>query len=190
MRKTVGFGKTAQRGTWRVSDATGSFRQSPAYKRVHGYTVMELMTVLALTGIILAMAIPNIPRGTYDLWGTQTLFLGDIRAARTLSLTKGDHFRLLVTGVDSYEVRRMQLLGGIWIDRVQPPITARTLPTHISFAAGVTNSYEFNTRGLLVNSNAVQDILLTDSQSGRYRGVTVWPSGQVAPDNDAAPAGP
>ena len=156
---------------------------------VRGYTIMELMTVVALTGIILAMAIPNIPRGTYDLWGTQTLFLGDIRAARTLALTKGDHFRLVVTSNTSYEVRRMTLLGTLWIDRVQDPLTSRTLPAHVTFAEGASNSYEFNTRGLLVNPDAVQSILLTDARSGRYRGITVWPSGQVAPDNDAGPAG-
>ena len=185
----VGFLATRQWGTWRVSDARASSRRFPTYKCVRGYTIMELMTVVGLTGIILAMAIPNIPRGTYDLWGTQTLFLGDIRAARTLALTKGDHFRLVVTAAGTYDVRRMQLLGAIWIDRVQPPLTSRTLPAHVTFAAGVNNSYEFNTRGLLVNPNAVQSVLLTDSRSGHYRGVTVWPSGQVAPDNDAGPSG-
>ena len=185
----LGFKVTRRRVTWRVSDATASSRRVPTYRTVRGYTVMELMTVVGLTGIILGMAIPNIPRGTYDLWGTQTLFLGDIRSARTLALTKGDHFRLLVTGANSYQVRRMQLMGAIWIDRVQAPVASRTLPAHVTFAAGVNNTYEFNTRGLLVNPGAVQSILLTDERSGHYRGITIWPSGQVAPDNDATPAG-
>ena len=183
----VGFTATRQRVTWRVGDASASPRRSPAYTRVRGFTIVELMTVVGLAGIILGMAIPNIPRGTYDLWGSQTQFLADIRAARTWSLTKGDHFRLVVTGATHYEVRRMQLLGTTWIDRVQAPVSSRTLPAHVSFAAGDDNIYEFNTRGLLVNPGGVENMLLTDNRSGHYRGVTVWPSGQVAPDNTAAP---
>lgn len=183
-----GFDGMDWRPAWRVGDAAVSPRQSPSYKRARGFTLIELVTAVGLIGIMLGMAMPYIPHGTYDLWGTQVQFLADMRAARTLALTKGDHYRLVVTSATHYEVRRMQLQGANWVDRVQPPIVSRTFGSTISIAEGATNIYEFNTRGLLVNPGTVQSILLTDSRSGHYRGVTVWPSGQVAPDNDATPS--
>lgn len=183
-----GFDGMGWRPAWRMGDATMSPRQPRAYKRERGFTLIELVTAVGLIGIMLGVAMPYIPRGTYDLWGTQVQFLADMRAARTLALTKGDHYRLVVTSATHYEVRRMQLQGANWVDRVQPAIASRTLGTAITFVEGANNVYEFNTRGLLVNPGTVQSILLTDSRSGHYRGVTVWPSGQVAPDNDATPS--
>jgi hypothetical protein len=144
-------------------------------------TMLELLAGVAVLGVVLGIATMQMPRGAYALWGTQTQVLGDLRQTRADSLTKGEHFRLTVTGPSTYKLERMQLdAGGNWVPRT-PPLKERTLPSNIVFTTGVGNFFEFNTRGLMINPSWAQTLNLYDYNRSLNRWVTVWPSGQVSP---------
>ncbi len=106
------------------------------------------------------------------------MFLGDMRRARTDSLTKGDHFQLAMTGPNSYSVFRMQFQAGGWVRGAA--VLNRTLPA-TSPSVPSQGPFEFDTRGLLVTPNATTPVAMNDSHTGHTRGVQVWLSGQVTP---------
>ncbi|MFN8543913.1 MAG: hypothetical protein U0807_06890 [Candidatus Binatia bacterium] len=143
-------------------------------------TLIELVGAIAAVAIIMGIAVPHFSRDQLALWGAQSQVLGDLRRARTDSLTKGDHFLIRIVNDTDYAEYRMQLIGATWTV-AGGPIRSWRLPGHVRFTTGVGSSFEFNTRGLMVLPSAALTMTLTDDLSGQTRNVTVWPSGQVAP---------
>jgi hypothetical protein len=136
---------------------------------------------VGLIAVVFAIAMPRMPNRPFALWGVQEQLLGDLRGARGDALTKGDHFRVDITGASSYTVSRMQLNGnGTWTPRT-PPLKTRNLPSGVTFTSGSGLSFEFNTRGLMVNPSWAATLFLYDATHNLTRVVTVWPSGQVSP---------
>jgi prepilin-type N-terminal cleavage/methylation domain-containing protein len=162
-----------------MGDAESSLRQSRVHARERGLTLIELIASMAIFGVVLAVAVPQFPRNAFALWGAQTQLLADLRRARGDALTKGDHFRLQVDDATHYSVYRMSLAGGIW-SPTGAAVVARALPNGVTFVAGTGATFEFNTRGLMVNPSAAQTLDMADT-TGHHHDITVWPSGQVAP---------
>lgn len=148
----------------------------------HGWTLIEILTAVALLGIVAAIAVPHVPQRTYGLWSAHNMVIADLRRARADALTKGDHFRLQVTTDRTYTVARMRDddWNGVWeVDG--STMQSKSLPDGITFVGGDDATYEFNTRGLLVVPDGVISLELHDPETGKTRYITVWPSGQVAP---------
>lgn len=145
---------------------------------LRGFTLLELLVAMAVFGITLGMAMPHSTRDTLALWDANQQLLADLRRTRGDALIQGDHFRLDVSGASEYKEYRMRLVGAEWLPQ-EPPVRSRTLPTGVTFTAGVGKQLEFNTRGLLVDPNTAGAVELTDSRSGKTRRTTIWPSGQV-----------
>ncbi len=133
---------------------------------------------MAIFGILLGIAMPRTPQGAFALWGANQQLLADLRQTRADALTHGDHFRLDVTGPNAYSEYRMTLVGNQWLPS-GPALRGRTLPSGITFTAGVGTHWEFNTRGLLVTPETAGNLVLVDAHSYATRTITVWPSGQV-----------
>src|SRR5581483_2308366 len=151
------------------------------YRSERGFSLIELVMTFAVITVVLAIALPRMPRQAFVLWGVQEQLLGDLRGARGDALTKGDHFRVDITGASTSTVSRMQLNGaGAWVPRT-PPLKTRELPPGITFTTGTGLSFEFNTRGLMVNPSWAATLFLYDATHNLTRVVTVWPSGQVSP---------
>jgi hypothetical protein len=150
------------------------------HRNVRGLSIIELLVTMGLIAVMLGVASPGMPRGAFALWDANQQLLADLRRTRTDALIKGDHFRLSVTSATEYAEHRMRLVGGVWVaDAVA--VRSRTLPSGVTFSAGVGTNFEFNTRGLLVTPEAAASLQLLDSHSYATRQITVWPSGQVAP---------
>jgi prepilin-type N-terminal cleavage/methylation domain-containing protein len=164
------------RASWRLRDENAS----PAGRFRTGFTVLELLVAVSVMGVLAAIALPRMPRSAFALWNADRQLLADIRHARAEALTKGDHFRVVVTGASTYEVQRMRLVGGGWVANT-PAQRSRTLPAGVTFTQGVGSRFEFNTRGLMVAPAVATRLQMTDARTSRNRYVTVWPSGQVAP---------
>ncbi len=141
--------------------------------------MIELLVAVAIFATVTAIALPRFRAEGFDLREAQVQLLADMRFTRESSLTRGDHFRLDVTGARTYAVTRMILDGDEWVPG--STVFTRTLPSNVTFEEdAVGRSFEFNTRGLMLNPGAATTLVL--SSDGHTRRVTVWPSGQVAPD--------
>jgi len=74
----------------------------------------------------------------------------------------------------------MTLSGGVWTADASA-IRSGTFPGATTITTGVGTSFEFTTRGLMINPGAATTIVLKDPNSTYQRGVIVYPSGQVGP---------
>jgi hypothetical protein len=164
-----------------MGDARATVRHQRAYKRERGLSAIELVATMALMGVVAGVAMPSMTRQPYALWNAQTTLIGDLRQARSESITRGDHYRVDITGASTYTVSRMQLnADGTWTPRV-PAWRSRTLPSNVQIVSGSGLGFEFNTRGLMVNPSWAATLVMYDYDKSLTRWVTIWPSGQVAP---------
>jgi type II secretory pathway pseudopilin PulG len=164
-----------------MGDVGATVRHRNAYKRERGISAIELVATIALMGVVAGVAMPSMTRQPYALWSAQTTLIGDLRQARSESITRGDHYRVDITSAGSYTVSRMQLnADGTWSPRV-PAWRTRILPSNVQIVSGAGLGFEFNTRGLMVNPSWAATLVMYDYDKSLTRWVTIWPSGQVAP---------
>lgn len=159
------------------------YREAPATdpgnaRHNAGYTLIEVLAVLALTAIIGAIAIPGYRAERLQLGAAQRLVIAQLRLARTNAITKGVHFRISFPQPTQLYVERMQLVTGVWrvdtgnVQTITLPQVTRVSPSVVG------TSVEFNTRGFAVNLTQPQQIDLTDT-FGATKSLQAWPSGQI-----------
>jgi hypothetical protein len=164
-----------------MGDVLATLGRYGTHKRERGISAIELVATIALMGVVAGVAMPSMTRQPYALWNAQATLIGDLRQARAEAITRGDHFRVDITGTNTYTVSRMQLnADGTWTPRV-PAWRSRTLPSNVQIVTGSGLGFEFNTRGLMVNPSWAATLVMYDYDKALTRWVTIWPSGQVAP---------
>jgi prepilin-type N-terminal cleavage/methylation domain-containing protein len=180
--KNRGRGDAATRGLWgdapQMGDAIVPVIRRRVYRNGPGFSVLELIVALSMFAIVVALASPHAANSQFALWNANQQLMGDLRRTRGDALTHGDHYRLDVTGPGSYAEYRMKLVGGAWSPS-GAPVRTRTLPSGVTFSAGIGRQFEFNTRGLLTSVDAAAMLSMTDAHTHHTRSVRVWPSGQV-----------
>lgn len=145
-----------------------------------GYSLIELLTAVAIFGILAAAGLPHVDMRRQDINTSTKQVIADYRWARTRAITSGAHFALKWTGTGAYEVDRMkQAPDGTW--SVDTAVKQISLPSTI-IRTGWPDSVEFNTRGMMVSSNTIVTQSLWDGVSGyaTSRVVAIWPSGQTS----------
>jgi len=168
------------RAPCRKRDAGSTAAMVSASKRVRGFTLVELCVAMGLFAIMVGTAMAAFPRTPYAVWTAQAELVAEFRRARNDALTKGDHFKIVLTGPTTYATYRMSLVGGVWVQNPSP-VRQGTLPLGAEMTTGVGGEFEYTTRGLMLAPGAATTITLEDEDSAHQRTVTVWPSGQVAP---------
>ena len=172
-----------RRTTRRTLRRTRDGRVALRHRNVQaGLTLIELLVTVAMISAVAAIAVPQFTGQRFGLWTAHDQLVQDLRRARIDAITKGDHFEVEIVDDGSYRTWRLDDDDG---DGTWTPsgdaLRERTLPSGVTFTAGVGATFEFNTRGLMVIPDAADSLVLHDASTGKTRTVTVWPSGQVAP---------
>ncbi len=148
-----------------------------------GFSLIELLVILGIVGILVAMALPRSNRGALSLVSSLTEFEANVRIARGNSTGRGVHYRVTLYA-DYYEIDRLKLSGGAWVNDPLYSVQTVTLPPRVTITTGVGQRFEFNSRGLLYSATpgvpATQvNVVLKDTQTNETKSVGIWPSGQI-----------
>lgn len=144
-----------------------------------GYSLLELLTSMAIFGVIAAAGIPHLDTRRQDLNTAVSTIIADIRFARSRAITSGTHYVMKRINASKYQIQRFEESGTTWVFHS----VAKTieLPSYITIALSPT-TLEFNTRGMMVTSlvsGSFVTLTVTDSKFDAEHTVSVWPSGQV-----------
>lgn len=149
--------------------------------RSAGYTLIETVVIVALLGVLAAIAIPRFSRQRIQIVNAQRMAIASLRLARTNAISKSVHFQVAFPDSNHLRVSRMvespEGSGNWQVDTSS--VQASALPAPTSFASAIVGtSIEFNSRGYVVNLNAP---LRVDAQDtfGATKSLQVWPSGQI-----------
>lgn len=141
-----------------------------------GNTLIELLTAIAIFGVLAAAGLPHVDSRRQDLNSAATQVTADYRWARTRAITSGVHYTITWTGSGAYQVQRLkQNADSTWSSDVV--VKSVTLPTTV-LRSGSPNTIEFNTRGMVVAGTTMSTQTL--SSYGAARAIAIWPSGQTS----------
>ena len=144
-----------------------------------GYSLIELLTAVAIFGVLAAIGLPHVDLRRQDLNSAVAQVTSDLRFSRAHSITTGQHYALVVDEDGTYKIDRLtQNAGGEW----EPDFTAKavTLPPMITLALpDDVDQIEFNTRGMVISPAEPFEIEITDTANDITRVLSIWPSGQV-----------
>lgn len=151
--------------------------------RSHGFSLIELVTYIAIVGVLLAAALPRMELLPLRTNQAVEQFLSDVRFARAKAMVTGSHVCVHRISGNRYQVRRLKQSGSSWVlDRVLRDVT---LPPGVTWwmNTGTGNHLKFNSRGLQIafadpNSPYVLYTYFHDAR-GSSHAVSIWPSGQV-----------
>jgi Tfp pilus assembly protein FimT len=152
---------------------------SERIQRLHsqgGYTLVDLLTTVAIFAAVAAAGLPHIDTRRQNIQDATSQVIGDYRWARARAITSGVHFALEWTSDASYDVQRLKQVGTTWeLDEVVKTVA---LPPTVN-RSGWPDFVEFNTRGMMISSETMEQQRLSDAEFGTERMIAVWPSGQV-----------
>lgn len=144
-----------------------------------GYSLLELLVGAAIFSVLAAAGLPHIDTRRQDLNTSVSHTVADLRYARGRAITTGDHFDVTFDGSSGYQIRRLKLVAGEWV----PDVVVKTvqLPSHIEYyaASGGGDTFEFNTRGMMISSDEPLWPSIWDTAHGHGHQLSIWPSGQV-----------
>ena len=153
-----------------------------------GFTLVELLVTMAITAILLAVAIPHLDVRREKTNTVVQGFVSDVRWARSKAIINGTRYCVHFVSSTQYEVRRLVLdvTGTTWV--LDKTIKSVTIPAQMGWTmqTDLGSHLQFNTRGMQVafNNPAAPYPLGTTfwDNYGASHLVTVWPSGQAHED--------
>ena len=143
-----------------------------------GYSLIEMLTSVAILGVLVLAGLPHLDTRRGDIQTVTKQVVADYRWARVRSITSGVHFAFKWNGESTYQIERMkQNPAGLWVtDTVVKQVALPSSITH----SGTPDFIEFNTRGIMISSQAAVSQTLSDSRYSAASQVVIWPSGQTS----------
>lgn len=158
-------------------------RTRPRRHASAGYSLLEMMIALAISGIVVSTAVTGIKSTREQVTVAQRTLIANLRRARWNAIIKNVHYAVAFPTTTQIVVERMQLLNGQWqVD--SSDVRTITLPsgTQLGPSSGtgkiIGTTVEFNTRGMVVNLTQVEQINITDTFQVT-KSLQAWPSGQI-----------
>ena len=104
---------------------------------VAGFTAMELLVVLCVSGLVAAVAVPNVDQAmkTYRSDVAVRQVLNDLQATRMLALSRNVRYRMLLTPNGTTYVRQMRDP----VTLAYATVATYSLPAQASFGTNVAN---------------------------------------------------
>ena len=147
---------------------------------VAGFTILELLMVLAIMGIIAGTAIPNIDNAlkAYRADSAARQVLNDLQATRMLALSQNVRYRMLFTANGTTYVQQMRdpINGGY------ATVANYTLPAQAAFTATVADPVFVPNGVITIPAPASVTIQGTDGAIGLTRTITVTAAGSMRLD--------
>jgi prepilin-type N-terminal cleavage/methylation domain-containing protein len=160
---------------WSTDCSNGGMRSD------HGFTMFELLIVMALIAIFSAMGIPTLQESTRrnSVWSASELIGSQIRQARLKAISRNMSFQVRFNCPGTGQFRVLQVTATINdADRCTTQLTYDTgimvMPTNVSF--GTPASLTVNSRGVYASTAT---ITVTHSISSTSRSMTMSPTGQI-----------
>lgn len=149
-----------------------------------GYSLVELMTVMAIFGVLAASGLPHIDTRRQDINTVMNQVIADLRFARSRAITTGTHFAFeLSEDGRTYDIQRLVEEAAVDGSRewnLDSVVNTVTLPAHVQLTLpSDVETIEFNTRGMMVSSVNFFEIAVADNLHGAAHTMSVWPSGQI-----------
>lgn len=124
-------------------------------KKMVGFTLIELTIVLLIISILAIFVMSNLPKTTINVDAQANQLAGDLRYTQTLAMSRGNRFRLVITG-NTY-----QIVNGSTGSAITIPVAGATT---VTLGAGITFGTLTNLPNKLVNFDT-QGIPYTDTLS-------------------------
>jgi prepilin-type N-terminal cleavage/methylation domain-containing protein len=134
-------------------------RPSTLLKDRAGYSLVELMVALVLTGIMLASAVPALSRylRTHELLGYVENFSADLRLCRQRAATQGNNFVFTWdAGAETYTILDDTNSNGV-ADAGEPTIGPKDMPVGLTLTNGPDNAFVSTTLTFTPNGAASEN---------------------------------
>jgi prepilin-type N-terminal cleavage/methylation domain-containing protein len=140
--------------------------------REGGFTLIELMIVVAIIGISSAIAVPNIREwlARYDLKQSMSEIAGDLNLAKLVAMNRNRQATVMIQMAGSL-VQVSGISGGTEI------FSTRTLPSRINALPGGTATVNFSSLGL--STVTAPQTIQVQNEKGLTYSLSVLPSGKV-----------
>jgi prepilin-type N-terminal cleavage/methylation domain-containing protein len=119
--------------------------RSHATRATHGRSLIEMITAIAISSILLMMAVPRFSRlsGPYVLRQAASQLAGELTTARMRAISRNARIRFTYDATKKSYTLDREVTAGTWT-----PEYAKQLPTGASLTAPATPPI-FNSRGML-----------------------------------------
>src|SRR3990172_2201443 len=149
-----------------------------------GYSLVELLTGIAIFGVLLAAGLPHVNTQRQEINSAVTAVIADIRFARSKAIRTGAHYAVKLLDEHTYQVQRFREVDtNNW--QFDSIVKTGELPDHINLDMDPT-LLEFNTRGMMVSdigNDPWVNVAVSDDAYGASHVISVWPSGRVYYEN-------
>lgn len=162
-----------------------------------GYTLFEVMIVLALIGIISAIGLPVFLSSNQmnSLWTTSERVGAIIRETRLKAITRNANYEVRFECPAANKIRGLIMTGNPVIDnaanRCDNDQTGDTeiidLPLGFSYNTNAATALQVSGRGVFTPIGAAIPLTISVTNAGKTRYLTVSATGQIT-FNDTAPA--
>jgi Tfp pilus assembly protein FimT len=145
-----------------------------------GAPLWEIAALAAVLALATGVAAWRLKAGPRHIESAHRELVANLRLCRTQAVADGYHCEVAVTSPTSYRVERMlppETPARRWtVDMSSSRDIRLPVGVTLSQAAG---TFEFDSRGSLVNMMGRTPLTLTDSGYNWQKRVVLWPSGQV-----------